>query len=194
MNVTPAIEKKPESAANASPATDLCSACGLCCDGTLFYSVVLQPKDLPKELIGLGLKLQRKKKQYSILQPCPAFCGTHCSIYEKRPERCRAFECVQLRGVMAGEVREDEALARIKEAKAKTDEVKALMWQMDEHNVKRNILRRYESICARVPDPAEEPQASESKERLAEAMRDLEEILKTHFREPGKMVEPEALD
>jgi uncharacterized protein len=166
----------------ASQATDLCSACGLCCNGILFYSVRLQPKDSPKELIGLGLKLQRKKKQYSILQPCPAFCGTHCSIYEKRPERCRAFECEQLRQLTAGETTEALALEKIREARESADHVMELMWNMGERNEKRNILRRYESICARVPDASEEPLATHLKNQLTAAMQKMEEILQQHFR------------
>ncbi len=167
---------------SASQATDLCSACGLCCNGVLFYSVRLQEKDSPKELIGLGLKLQRKKKQYSLLQPCPAFCGTYCSIYEHRPTRCRAFECVQLRQLAAGETTEVTALQRISEAKESADRVMELMWKMGERNEKRNIIRRYESICARVPDESEEPQATELKNQLTVAMEKMEEILRKHFR------------
>lgn len=167
---------------STAQATDLCSACGLCCNGVLFYSVRLQEKDSPKELIGLGLKLQLKRKQYSILQPCPAFCGTHCAIYEHRPTRCRAFECVQLRGLTAGEITEQAALARIAEAKASAAHVLELMREMGEKNEKRNMVRRYESICARVPDPSEEPRATELKNELTIAMQEMEEILRKHFR------------
>ncbi len=173
---------EPSDLLSVSQASDLCSACGLCCNGVLFYSVQLQPKDSPKELIGLGLKLQKKRKQYSILQPCPAFCGTHCSIYEKRPERCRAFECNQVRQVATGDTSMVEALDRISEAKASAARVMELMWRMGEQNEKRNIIRRYESICARVPDASEEPQASELRAELAAAMQQMEEILQKHFR------------
>lgn len=166
------------------PATDLCSACGLCCDGTLFYSVVLQPGDSPKQLIGLGLKLLKKRKQFSFLQPCSAFCGTHCSIYEYRPSRCRAFECEQLRRLNTGEATLHDSLARVDEARACLDEVRGLLRQMGERNEKRNILRRYDAVCARVPEPSEEPQATLLREQLTAALQKLEKILQRHFRNP----------
>jgi len=170
------------------PATDLCSACGLCCDGTLFYSVVLQPEDSPKQLIGLGLKLQKKKKQFQFLQPCSAFCGTHCSIYEHRPTRCRAFECEQLRRMTAAEVSPYDAHARVAEARAYLDEVQGLLRQMGETHEKRNILRRYDAICARVSDPTEEPAATQLKERLTASLQKLEDFLSRHFRPPSPPV------
>lgn len=172
------------------PATDLCSACGLCCDGTLFYSVVLQPGDSPKELISLGLKLKKKKKQFQFLQPCSAFCGTHCSIYDHRPTRCRAFECEQLRRMNAAEISPGEALARVREAKASLNEVKSLLRQMGELHEKRNILRRYDAICARVPDPADEPEATLLKERLTASLEGLETLLRQHFRPPSQVSPP----
>ena len=79
-----------------SAAARLCSQCGMCCNGVMFHRVRLQPADSPKELAALGLKLKRKRGQHYLLQPCPAFQGTHCSIYASRPERCRLFECRQL--------------------------------------------------------------------------------------------------
>jgi Fe-S-cluster containining protein len=172
------------------PATDLCAACGLCCDGTLFYSVVLQPGDSAKELIGLGLKLQKKKKQVQFLQPCSAFSGTHCSIYEHRPTRCRAFECEQLRRMNGGEVSPQEAHARVAEARAHLEEVRGLLREMGEAHEKRNILRRYDAICARVPDASEEPKASLLKERLTASLHALEEFLTRHFRPPSPVASP----
>ena len=98
----------------STAASRLCTECGLCCNGVMFHTVKLQPADSAKELAALGLKLKRKKGNHYILQPCPAFCGSHCSIYESRPERCRLFECRQLKSVAAGEITEDAALDRIR--------------------------------------------------------------------------------
>lgn len=86
----------------------------------------------------------------------------------------------------------EDALSRIAEAHAALEEVRKLLRQMNEHHEKRNILRRYDAICARVPDSAEEPQASQLKERLTTALQKLEEILQLHFRNPAPLVSPQT--
>ena len=75
-----------------SAAARLCAQCGLCCNGVMFHTVQLQPGDSAKELAALGLKLKRKQGRHFILQPCPAFQNSQCSIYAARPERCGRFE------------------------------------------------------------------------------------------------------
>ena len=50
----------------------LCRACGLCCDGTLFKDVELQPGDDAGRLQAAGLKLETLRTKPRFAQPCAA--------------------------------------------------------------------------------------------------------------------------
>ena len=67
----------------------LCSSCGLCCDGSLFGRVPLEPSEREGAKKN---KLRVVASGASFEQPCGAFAGT-CRIYEERPRACRAFVC-----------------------------------------------------------------------------------------------------
>ena len=172
-----------------SAAARLCSACGLCCNGVLFHTVKMQPGDSPKALAALGLKLKRKSGGQYLLQPCPAFCGTHCSIYAARPERCRVFECRQLKGVAAGEISEAAALERIREARRRVAELEDLLHKSGRTNPKRPLSKRCEKATAEPVTAASEPAATELRERLTHAMRELDSMLDREFRIQPSVVE-----
>ena len=101
------------SAPDADVSTRLCTACGLCCDGTLFQIVRVMPEDNPARLLALGLKLRRKNGAPYFEQPCSALRDRCCTAYADRPTRCRAFTCRQLAQVQAGLLAEGDALAMI---------------------------------------------------------------------------------
>ena len=166
----------------AAAATRLCSACGLCCNGVMFHTVRLQPVDSPKALAALGLKLKRKKGANYILQPCPAFCGTHCSIYAARPERCRLFECRQLKRVASGEITEATALERIREVQSRVAEIEELLQKSGGTNPKRPLSKRYEKATAEPLDESADSFALELRHRLTLAMHELDALLEREFR------------
>ena len=165
-----------------SAAARLCAACGLCCNGTLFTIVQLQPGDSPKQLAALGLKLTRKKKRHLFHQPCPMFRESQCAIYQDRPERCRLFECRQLQQVASGEITEDAALATIHDARRRVDDVRALFERLGETNHKRPLTRRYDSIMQTQPDSNAGPETTNHRDQLTLAMRELRELLQKDFR------------
>ena len=167
------------SPASPSAASRLCAACGMCCNGVMFHTVRLLPGDSAKELSALGLKLKRKKGRNCIQQPCPAFRGSHCSIYAARPERCRLFECRQLKRVAAGEITETMAMERIGEAQRRVREVNELLEQAGGTNVKRPLLKRCEKVMA---EPASDRVGIELQSRLTASMRELDTLLDREFR------------
>jgi Fe-S-cluster containining protein len=72
----------------------LCRSCGLCCDGSLFGSVPVEPD----ELRGARKKhLHVLQRGNAFEQPCSALWtlgdGCACSVYSDRPRSCRAFTC-----------------------------------------------------------------------------------------------------
>jgi hypothetical protein len=92
----------------------LCKGCGLCCDGSLFGRVTLQPDEVVVAKKG-GLRVITTGKGFggpkpaglrppienAFEQPCSALVTAArgaeqhvaCSIYDGRPEACRRFVC-----------------------------------------------------------------------------------------------------
>jgi len=155
----------------------------MCCNGVLFHRVRLQPADSPKELAALGLKLKRKQGQHYLLQPCPAFRETHCSIYASRPERCRIFECRQLQRVSAGEITEAMALEKIREVKRRVGEVNDLLSQVAETtDTKKPLMKRCDQVLTEPPSLTADGEEVELQKRLTLAAQELETMLDQEFR------------
>lgn len=163
-----------------SAASRLCAACGMCCNGVMFHSMRLQPSDSERKLESLGLKVKRRKGERHILQPCPAHDGVRCTIYAHRPERCRLFECRQLKGVEAAEITEAEALTKIEEAQRRVARVRELFRQAGDHRENKGFATRYATIFTEPLDPS--PEAVILRDTLAGAMRELEGLLEKDFR------------
>ena len=154
----------------------ICAACGLCCNGVLFHSVEMQPLDQLKELLSLGLKLKKKRKQVFVLQPCPAHKDSCCSIYGQRPQRCRIFECRQL----AGATNRRRSLKRRhqKVLDDVPDEYEGEPCESGAGILPMRDSRMNGQDC--LSSVAAEPQTL--RERLAAAMLELEDVLETDFR------------
>ena len=160
----------------------LCAACGLCCNGVMFHSMELQPSDQLKELLSLGMKLKKKRKQVLILQPCSAYKDSCCAIYAQRPQRCRLFACRQLLRVRSGEIAEQDALEKISDVKSRIDSLDELLDLAGATNRRRSLKRRHQKILDEPLDESGAPAAAALRERLAEAMLELEEVLESDFR------------
>lgn len=152
----------------------------MCCNGALFYSVQLQPADSARELASLGIKLKRKSGIPCILQPCPAHRGSQCTIYLSRPERCRLFECRQIRRLATGESTEAEALEVIGQALQQVAGVKQLLEQVGDTSEKRCLRTRIEN--ALVPQAEADPGLTRVRDQLSEAAEELETLFRTEFR------------
>ena len=156
-------------------AARLCTDCGLCCNGALFDRVNLQPGDRPRALAALGLRLKRRS---FFNQPCTALCGTRCTIYADRPERCRLFECRQYRDVVTGAISADDARARIGEARRQIAGIEVLLDALGGDNRRKPIVQRCATVLAEPPEPATAARRTE----LAAAMEKLQSFLAAHFR------------
>lgn len=91
------------------PATELCTRCGLCCNGVLFDVVRLAPPEIER-MTRLGLPVLPRTENPAMAQPCAALEGTRCRVYADRPARCGEFRCHLLAALEADEVSLDEAL------------------------------------------------------------------------------------
>lgn len=176
---------------HAAAASRLCAACGMCCDGTLFHIVRMQPQDSLRELNRLGLKLKKKKGQYCIEQPCPMFKNKQCSIYAARPVRCRLFECQQLKRVAAGAITETQALETIMGAKQQVAEILELIEQAGHRNAKQPLTERYERVMALPVNEAWDPAQVMLREQLQTLMARLKVVLSGDFLPPPPAAQEE---
>ncbi len=150
----------------------------------MFHTVRLQPSDVPPALAALGLKLKRKSRGDMILQPCPAFRDECCSIYAQRPERCRLFECRQLRQVAAGEISEAMALEKIRGVQARAARLDVLSRRANGGVRKGPLSKRCETALAEPFDATTHPELVEQRAELARGLAELDEVLDEDFRVP----------
>jgi hypothetical protein len=165
-------------------ASRLCAACGMCCDGTMFQVVRMQPGDYPAELTRLGMRIRRQEDGFVMEQPCAGLCERRCTIYEARPARCRAFLCQQLRLVEGHAITEAEAQARIDLAGRLAAEVRALITQSGYREDGAPLQEQYDRVTV-VPVNAElEPEQVPVRQKLEATMRVLKTILRRDFLPP----------
>ena len=152
-------------------ASRLCTACGMCCNGVLFEIVRLQPQDSVKELEKLGMQINRRKTQPYFKQPCRFLNDCTCTIYEQRPTRCRRFECLQLNLLADGEITEEQAAAKIKEAKALVQRIHELLAEAADHAVDEALEERARRVLG---DQTDTP--------LHDELKTLKKLLNRDFR------------
>ncbi|MFP6685525.1 MAG: YkgJ family cysteine cluster protein [Polyangiaceae bacterium] len=98
-------------------AADLCTDCGLCCDGTLFSSVSLDPAGLITAREH-RLPVLETVDSCKLQMPCPALRDVLCGVYEDRPEECADFSCDLLERVEGGQQSFEGARRIIEETRA----------------------------------------------------------------------------
>ena len=109
-----------------SPKSQLCTACGMCCDGNLFAFVAVS-SDEARVLAAEGVKVLDDRGRLKLGQRCAALEGCHCRVYEKRPFACRRFDCLLARSLTDKELPLSEALAIVVEAKQRLARLEGLL-------------------------------------------------------------------
>ncbi|MCX2740590.1 YkgJ family cysteine cluster protein [Pontibacter anaerobius] len=94
--------------------TNICLACGLCCDGTLIGFVQLSHEELPriKELMDI----EEASNDGVFIQPCNKYCDG-CTIYSQRPKQCASYDCELLKSLKRKELDYTSALESVEVAK-----------------------------------------------------------------------------
>lgn len=99
-----------------SPLSLLCRGCGLCCDGSLFTHVGLEPEEVDR-LHALGIPTQTRPSGTEVLaQRCCALKGRDCQIYASRPSSCASYTCVLAASLLEDRVTLEQAQAIVKKA------------------------------------------------------------------------------
>jgi Fe-S-cluster containining protein len=135
-------------------AEELCRACGLCCDGTLFDGVKLEPVDdaLKLKTLGLPVKVSRGKEPVARFpQPCAALCADRsCRLYAHRPWQCRVFECGVLKDAKAGRITFATALRLVGQARRRADKVRRLLRELGDTDEHRALGERFHRTSERL--------------------------------------------
>lgn len=146
-----------------TPSEQLCLACGLCCDGTLFDGVQLEPGDDPKHLKALGLPVTISRARKPIArfpQPCNALCADRtCRLYADRPRQCRVFECGVFKEMQAGRIEFAAALRQVKKARRLADKVRKLLLQLGDTEGQRALGERFFRMQCRMEEKPADPAA-----------------------------------
>lgn len=136
------------------PSEELCLACGLCCDGTLFDLVKLEASDDVRKVktLGLPVKISRGKAPVARFpQPCAALCADRtCRLYADRPWQCRVFECGVLKDAKAGRITFAVALRLVKQARRRADNVRRLLRELGDTEEHRALGERFHRTSERL--------------------------------------------
>lgn len=136
------------------PAEQLCRACGLCCDGTLFDLVKLEASDDAARLKSLGLPVKVSRGRQPVArfpQPCAALCADRtCRLYRDRPWQCRVFECGLLKDAKAGRITFAEAQRIVKLARRRADQVRRLLRELGDTDDHRALGERFHRTSERL--------------------------------------------
>lgn len=161
--------------------SQLCPACGMCCNGVLFGDVELQPGDDGKRLAARGLELFRKGRKRCFSQPCACFDGKRCRIYDVRPKRCATFECRLLQRVQSGETDAAAALKAIAQARRRVETVRRLVRESGHTDERVPLNLRYSAIMVQPIELAGEETVVQRRSALMQAVHQLARILERDF-------------
>ena len=130
----------------ASEATALCKACGLCCTGHLFSWVRLKAVELtPLEKLGLNV-IRSDPRQRGFTQPCPMWNGI-CTIYDSHnyPKGCDSYKCKLLRELLDESVALPKALRTVQRAMKMIREVEVFLPVAPNSSFRERLIEQVEN-------------------------------------------------
>ncbi len=168
-----------------NPGEELCLSCGLCCDGTLFDLVKLEPGDDAQKLRALGLPIKVSRGQTPIArfpQPCSALCEDRtCRLYANRPQQCRTFECRVFKDAHTGRIPFPAALRLVSRARRRANKVRQLLRELGDNDEHRALGERFHRTSERMESPQADPAAKAKFADLSLAMHQLKLHAFTRF-------------
>ncbi len=151
-------------------ADELCTDCGLCCDGTLFSSVSVDGAGLATARLH-RLPLLETPDSVRLELPCPALHGVLCGIYEERPESCADFACELRLSVDEGEMSYDDARAVIDKTRALREVLEVQIGATPWGQARREVRQR----------GAAEASAGDSHAELLVSLNELHALVNDYF-------------
>ncbi len=160
---------------------DLCLACGLCCDGTIFSDVQLLAGDDAERLEKLGLVVKCSGSHPKFVQPCVAHDGCRCRIYDERPSYCREFDCALLKSWQDGSIAKEAALQIIRMAREQVALVKELLGRLGDKEVTLPLGVRFRRTAKRLERRNPDKANSDLFSKLTLAVHDLNSLIQKEF-------------
>jgi len=163
----------------------LCTRCGLCCNGALFADVKLNPGErapVARALAAAVAKPARARRPLArLVQPCAAFDGRLCRIYADRPSHCHNFVCALLGQVRGGGTDVKTALAIIRRTRARAARAGRLLAALGDDDVTAPLAARFRRTAARLGDGSAGASESDLFSQLTLVMHELNRSLAAHF-------------
>lgn len=126
----------------------------MCCDGTLFDGVRLEPGDDAAKLKALGLPVKMSRGKLPVArfaQPCVALCADRmCRVYADRPQQCRVFECKVFKAVRDGELTMESARKLIAKTRRLAENARRLLRKLGDTDERRALPERFHRIDDRM--------------------------------------------
>ena len=169
---------------NDAVVAQLCPACGLCCNGVIFANLALRPGDDAARLRSLGVPVCTPRSTLRpprLAQPCAAFDGSYCRVYDDRPQYCRQFECALLQSVKAGRTQPPEALRVIHTARDRADKVHRLLGALGDTESQLPLSTRFRRTARRLQNRELEDTTADTYAQLTLAVHDLNLLLADAF-------------
>jgi hypothetical protein len=167
------------------PEESICLKCGLCCNGVIFADVKLQPGEDAARLQSLGLSIstpRSARRATYFKQPCAAFDGCRCRIYDAgRPRQCGSFECLLLQNVKAGRLQRADALRIIGTARDRVEKVRQGLRALGDMDEDVALAARFRRTAQRMKKLALDEEKAETYARLTLDVHDLNLLLSTAF-------------
>ena len=135
---------------SCSSLQSLCRQCGLCCNGGLFRDVELQPADDVARLKALGLSPKTARGKTRLPQPCAAFGGFRCHVYDVRPGRCREFDCAVLKAVRDETLSMEAATRVIRQTLRLLGKVEKCLLRLGENDAQAPVQLRFRRVVRRL--------------------------------------------
>lgn len=167
-------------------ADSICVGCGMCCDGTLFSRASVTSNDDPALLATLGFVTKADETDQWFIQPCQAFGGGHCQVYDQRPHTCRRFRCALLVEHEDNALPAAEALRVIRQAADLRDRVRTGAVALFGDDTKSESIRRLQQ---RLNTVAERDEDLGRHTQLLLDLATLNLLLKRRF-VPDRPIEP----
>lgn len=157
------------------PLSTLCLRCGMCCDGSLFTHVSLQP-DETTALQRRGVPLSRREDgTQALAQHCGALDGRTCTVYSDRPASCRRYHCQLFAALAEKEVSLEEALGVVDQAHALRASLERELPDDATPDAPRSVMQRARRAAQAHP-------ARPLSQRAQDAYASTEAFLDKHFR------------
>jgi uncharacterized protein len=159
-----------------STSFSLCTSCGLCCNGSLFERVYLQPADDLKTIHRSPIKLKGHSPHQYFKQPCQCLNSARaCTAYANRPLRCRLFSCKILIKLTANDILYSDAALMIDSIVKQTQDFLDLMALLGCNDNHKPLAVRYNQLM-------QSPLDSTELEKLTRSWIQLQSDYDTHLR------------